>query len=134
MAGPEQSGNRSFLVVVGALVAVVLVVLLVVRGSRTSEPGAPSGPEMTTVTIVSDPSGATVTSADDGGVLGVTPFELTVPKKDGEMPIIVRREGYQDHRSTVPLFSATGRIDLKLTAVGEKPPPPPKPLPDGWAP
>jgi hypothetical protein len=133
MVAPEQSGNRSFLAVVGALVAVVVVVLLVVRGSRTSEPEAPSGPQMTTVMIVSDPSGATVTSAD-GGVLGVTPFELTAPKSDVEMPVLVKREGYQDHKTTVPLFSATGRVDVKLTAIGEEPPPPPKPLPDGWTP
>ena len=88
---------------------------------------------MTTVTVVSDPAGATVTLAD-GGLLGVTPFELTVPKRDADLPVTVRREGYQDSHVTVPLFSATGRIDVMMTAIGAKPPKPPKPPPDGWTP
>ncbi|HVU52774.1 MAG TPA: PEGA domain-containing protein [Polyangia bacterium] len=131
MADTAQSSNRSFMAIVGALVAVVGVVFLVVRGSRPSEPD--SGPAMTTVMIVSDPAGATVTNAD-GGVLGVTPFDLTVPKSDGELPVTVRRDGYQDKHVTVPLFSATGRVDVMMTKVGEKPPEPPKPPPDGWTP
>ena len=94
MAGPAQSGTRSFVAVVGALVAVVAVVVLVVRASRPPEP-VETGPAMTTVTIVSDPAGATVTDAD-GGLLGVAPFDLTVPKRDAELPVVVRREGYQE--------------------------------------
>jgi hypothetical protein len=82
---------------------------------------------------VSDPSGATVTLAD-GGVLGVTPFKVTFPKREAELPVIVSREGYQTRRLTVPLFSATGRIDVMMTAVGADAPPPPKPLPKDWTP
>jgi hypothetical protein len=133
MAPAEQSGNRSFVAIVGALVVVAAVVLLVVRGSRPSPPEEPTGPEMTTVKIVSDPTGATVTSPD-GGLLGVTPFDLTALKREGEMPVVVRREGYQEKHVTVPLFSATGRVDIMMTAVGQKPPEPPKPPPDGWTP
>jgi hypothetical protein len=133
MADPANSGTRSFLAVVGALVAVVVVLMLVVRAGRPPEPGAPSGPPMTTVMIASDPAGATVTNAD-GGVLGVTPFDLTVPKSDTELPVTARREGYQDKHTTVPLIAATGRVDIMMTKVGEKPPEPPKPPPDGWAP
>jgi hypothetical protein len=132
MAPAEQSGSRSFVGVVVAVVAVVAVVLLVVRGSRTSAP-KPAGPEMTTVTIVSDPAGATVTGPD-GGVLGVTPFELTVPERAAELPVQMRLDGYQEKRITVPLFSAQGRVDVLMTRVGEKPPEPPKPPPDGWVP
>jgi hypothetical protein len=132
MADPAKSGTRSFLAIVGALVTVVVVVMVVVRAGRPPEPGT-SGPPMTTVMIVSDPAGATVTSAD-GGVLGVTPFDLTVPKSDVELPVTVRRDGYQDKHTTVPLFSATGRVDVMMTKVGEKPPEPPKPPPDGWSP
>jgi hypothetical protein len=131
MADPAKSGTRSFVAIAGALVAVVGVLFLVVHGSRPPEPA--SGPPMTTVMIVSDPAGATVTNAD-GGVLGVTPFDLTVRKSDVEMPVTVRREGYQDKHTTVPLFSQTGRVDVTMTKVGEKPPEPPKPPPDGWTP
>jgi hypothetical protein len=132
MADSEKSGNRWFAAVVGALVVVVGVVLLVVRANRPAEPDT-SGPPMTTVTVVSDPAGATVTTAD-GGVLGVTPFEYTVEKRSAELPVTVRREGYQDSHITIPLFSATGRIDVMMTAIGAKPPTPPKPPPDGWTP
>jgi hypothetical protein len=132
MAGPERSANRSFAAVVGALVVVLVVVLLVVRGGH-APPSAPPAPAETTVEIVSDPSGATV-STEDGGVLGVTPFTLTTPKREGELPIVVRREGYQVSRLTVPLFSLTGRVDVMMTKVGEKRPEPPKPPPDGWVP
>ena len=89
------------MVVVGALVAVVAVVVLVVRASRPTEP-VETGPVMTTVTIVSDPAGATVKDAD-GGLLGVAPFDLIVPKREVELPVVVSREGYQDSRITVPL-------------------------------
>ena len=92
-----------------------------------------TGPATTTVTIVSDPAGATVKDAD-GGLLGIAPFELTVPKRDAELPVVVSREGYQDSRVTIPLYSATGRVDVKLWAIGEKRPPPPKPLPKDWSP
>jgi hypothetical protein len=133
MAGPEQSSNRPFASVVGALVLVAAVVLLILRASRPSEAPEPSGPAMTTVMIASEPSGATVIGPD-GGVLGVTPFDLTVPKREGELPVLVRREGYQERKVTVPLYSATGRVDVMMTAVGAEPPPPPKPLPQDWTP
>jgi hypothetical protein len=133
MAGPEQSGSRSFVAVVGALVAVVVVVLVVVRASGPTAPAVPEGPPMTDIEVVSDPAGATVTGAD-GGVLGVTPFWLKVPKREGEMPLVVRRDGYQERHVTVPLFSASGRIDVMMVAVGAKPPEPPKQPPDGWTP
>jgi hypothetical protein len=132
MAGAAQSGPRSFVLVVGALVAVVAVVVLIVRASRPAEP-VETGPVMTTVTIVSDPAGAPVSDAD-GGLLGVAPFDLIVPKREAELPVVVRREGYQDSRITIPLYSVTGRVDVKLWGVGEKRPPPPKPLPKDWSP
>jgi hypothetical protein len=133
MAESEKSGNRWFAAVVGALVVVVGGVLLVVRANGPSEPEAPPGPPTTTVTISSEPAGATVSTAD-GGVLGVTPFEYTTLKRNVELPVTVRREGYQDSHLTVPLFSATGRVDVMMTAIGAKPPTPPKPPPDGWTP
>jgi hypothetical protein len=134
MAEPQPSGRRSLAAVVLALAAVFGVVLLVVRAGRRAEPEAErTGPEMTTVMISSEPAGATV-SSEDGGVLGVTPFSLTLPKRDFEMPTHVRLAGYQEKRVTVPLFSATGRVDIMMTRVGEKPPEPPKPPPDGWVP
>jgi len=117
--------------VVAGLVVTVLVVVLV-RTRSADEPEA-SGPALTVVTIVSEPAGATVVRTD-GGVLGVTPFEITLPKTNSELPVLVQLPGYQTRRSTIPLFSQTGRVDVALVANGAEAPAPPKPPPDGWVP
>jgi hypothetical protein len=133
---PESSGaSRRSSTWVAALVGGIIVVAVVVLIARTrsSEEPAPSGPEMTAIEIVTEPAGATV-SFLDGGVLGTTPLDTKLPKRDGELPVIVRLVGYQERRVTVPLYSETGRIDVSLTAIGAEPPPPPKPLPKDWSP
>jgi hypothetical protein len=135
MTSPTQrpAGGRTFAVVVGAMIAVVAVVVLVVRAGAGRTSDEPAGPPITTIDIVSEPAGASVVRADDGGVVGVTPLTASFPKKDGELPVIVTLEGYQTRRVMVPLFSVTGRIDVMMTKVGEDAAVPP-PLPEHWNP
>jgi hypothetical protein len=130
-AGPARRFSSPLAAGVGAL-SVVLVVIAVVRASRPSAPEE-SGPEQTSVMISSEPAGATV-SREDGGALGVTPFQVTLPKANAELPVVVTLQGYQTRHTTVPLFSESGRVDVMLTPVGVEPPKPPKPPPDGWEP
>jgi hypothetical protein len=133
---PKPSGApRSSSAWVSALIGAIIVgaVIVLIARTRSTEEPAPSGPELTAIEIVSEPAGATV-SLTDGGVLGTTPLDTKLLKRDGELPVIVRLAGYQERRVTVPLYSQTGRIDVSLTAIGAEPPPPPKPLPKDWSP
>jgi hypothetical protein len=124
----------SFALVVGAIAVVAAVIFVVVRaGDAGREPAVPPGPPMANIDIVSDPVGASVFLADDGGLIGIAPLVLTRPQSDKDLTIIVRHEGYKDRRSTVPLLSPSGRIDVALTAIGEKDPVVPAPH-DGIAP
>jgi hypothetical protein len=128
-------GGRAVGLALGAIALVVALVMLVVRageGGRSAAPEAPQ-PPMTTVMIVSEPAGATITRPD-GGVLGKSPLTLTLPKSDGDLVVIVSLDGYQSRRSSVPLFSQSGRVDVALSPNGvdaavNHPPPP-----DGWTP
>jgi hypothetical protein len=136
MAEPSGSraGVRSYAIVVGALAVVVAVVVFVVRAGDAARGGGAPEPALSNVDIVSIPSGATVFRAPDGGVLGTTPFTLSLPKSDKDLAVIVRADGYQDRRVTVPLFSESGRVDVTLTAIGADAAPVPPPPPDGWVP
>jgi hypothetical protein len=118
MPEPPQSraAGHPFAVAVGAIVAVAAVVVVVVRAGSTGP--APRDPGVTNVDIVSDPVGASVIRADDGGVLGLAPLTLTLPKSETDLPVIVRHEGYQDRLVKVPLFSMSGRIDVELIKIG----------------
>jgi hypothetical protein len=115
------------------VVVVIVAVFFLVRSAGQRGEPATDEPAFTRIMISSEPAGATVTRAD-GGVLGTTPFEVSLPKANAELPVIVTLDGYQTHRVTVPLFSESGRVDVMLTPVGVEPPPPPKPPPDGWTP
>ena len=132
MAAPSghRTGAQSLALVVGAVVVVVAVVVLLVRAGDTGRGVAPARPELANVDIVSVPAGATVLRAD-GGVLGMTPFTLSLAKSDAELPVIFKADGFQDRRVTVPLFSSTGRIDVSLTAIGADGAPAPPPPRDG---
>lgn len=122
-----------FLKVVGALVVVAAVIAIVVRaGDAGRGPSEPPGPPMTNVDVVSDPVGASVFNAD-GGLIGIAPLVISVPKSDKELVIFTRHEGYQDRRSTIPLYATSGRIDVELIKIGEKERHV-KALPDGWTP
>ena len=111
----------------------VAVVIFVVRAGDVRRE-APVEPEITNVEIFSLPEGASVVRADDGGVLGQTPMTLTMPKSDKDLLVIFKADGYQDHPVKVPLFSETGRVDVKLTAIGADAAVSPPPPPDGWVP
>lgn len=104
-------------VIVAASIVFVAVAVFALTRSRGPEEEASREPPTATIEIVSTPTGASVARAD-GGALGVTPLTTTFPKSEGELAVIVRHEGYQDRRVTVPLFSTNGRIDVTLTALG----------------
>jgi hypothetical protein len=132
MSQPSSSrAPRTFMLVVAGMVVVALVAIFVVRvGGGRDAPVA--DPNLANIEIRSAPSGATVLLLD-GGVLGTTPFVAALQQSPKELPVVVKLEGYQDHPLTVPLFSANGRIDTKLTRIGEDAAVP-RPLPDGWTP
>jgi PEGA domain len=121
---------QSLALVAGAVVVVVAVVAILVSAGGAGPRKAPAGPELAKVDIVSVPAGATVTRAD-GGILGTTPFTLSLAKSNTELPVIVKAVGYQDRAVTVPLFADSGRIDVTLTAIGAVAPPGPAPARDG---
>jgi PEGA domain len=130
----SRSSVSTFALVVGGMVAVAAVILLVVRAGGSGEVAAPpEGPAMANIDIVSDPVGASVFLADDGGLIGTAPLTITRPQSDKELVVITRHEGYQDRRSTIPLFAANGRVDIELIRIGEKERPVPQ-RPDGWTP
>ena len=112
-------------VAVAAILAVVAVVLRLGGAGRPAGEAAPA-PAFTNVDIISVPAGAVVVRADDGAVLGQTPFVLSVAKSDTDLPVIVEADGYQDRRVAVPLFSESGRVDVTLTASGADAAPPPE--------
>ena len=122
----------SLLKVVGALVVVAAVIAIVVHAGEGGRASTPPGPPMTNVDVVSDPVGASVFDAD-GGLIGIAPLVISVPKSDKDLVVITKAEGYQDRRSTVPLYATSGRIDVELIRIGEKERPV-KALPDGWVP
>jgi len=127
----RPAAGRTLAVVVAASVAVVAVVLRFGTAGRTADE-ASAVAAFTNVDIVSVPAGAVVIRADDGGVLGRTPFVLSVAKSDAELPVIVKADGFQDRRVAVPLFSESGRVDVTLTATGADPAAvPPSPLEGG---
>jgi len=128
---PQRTASRSFALAVGAIIAVVAVVILIVRAGDAAHTDAPAGPPRTTIDIVSEPPGATMVRADDGGLIGVAPFTASLPKGEGELPVFVKLEGYQTRWLTVPLFSETGRIDVKLWRNGVDSGIPPSP-PEHW--
>lgn len=135
MAEPFGPGARlrPYAIAVGALVVVIAVVTFVVRAGDARRE-APVEPEITKVEIFSLPVGAFVVRADDGGLLGQTPMTLTTAKSDKDFPVIVKADGYQDRPVKVPLFSETGRVDVRLNAIGADAAASPPPPPDGWVP
>jgi hypothetical protein len=112
-----HSSSRRGIVIAAALGLIVLaaVVFGVTRGSGDAPP-PPAAPDLTNVYITCVPNDSTVTRADDGTVLGRTPMTMTFPRGNGTIAVIVHHDGFNDRRVDVPLFSATGRIDVELTS------------------
>jgi hypothetical protein len=110
--------SRRGIVIAAALGLVVLAaVLFGVTRSGGDAPPPVAGPEMTNVYMTCVPNDSTVTRADDGTLLGRTPLTLTLPKSSGMLTVVVHHDGFNDRRVEVPLFSATGRIDVELTSL-----------------
>jgi hypothetical protein len=134
---PEPTKSRAavpgFALVVGSMAVVAALVVLIARVGD-SRPAAPAEPAMANIDVVSDPVGASVFRADDGGLIGIAPLVISLPRSEKDLVIITKHPGYQDRRSTVPLFSASGRIDIELIRIGAKERPIPPPPPDGWTP
>jgi hypothetical protein len=137
MAEPSQPrpSNRSLAIVVGLMVAVALVAIFLLRvGAASKDDAPPTDPKVASIQLLSLPTGATVRRADDGGVLGVTPFIVDLPRSDTDVAVVVHRDGYQDRHVTVPVFSLNGRVEVTLTAIGADAAPLPPQPPDGWSP
>jgi serine/threonine-protein kinase len=119
----------------GALVAGSVAAFLVVRA--TSEPTptpppvvepavatptpqpppvAPAQPANVTIKFRSEPAGASVARQDNGQQLGVTPFEIEVPKGQAPLEVVFKKASYADTtKSIVP--SDTGVLNATLKAV-----------------
>ena len=124
---PPRSAKRQLAITLGAVAVVAAVIAAVALGSGGG-PTESSPPAYTQIYVVSDPPGATVTRTD-GGVFGNAPITLELPRSETDFPVIVRHEGYKDRHVTVPVFALSGRIDVKLTRLGEDEPPPPRRIP-----
>jgi hypothetical protein len=123
--------------VLGSMILVGGVVALVSLSGRPSGPPPPPEPDETEIELVTDPVGATIYLIGDAGVgeaLGLGPMTLKRPRENKELFVVTRYPGYKERRSTIPLFSKSGRIDIELIKVGAPDPKPPKALPDGWTP
>jgi hypothetical protein len=129
---PPRAASRPFAIVVGLMVVGVLIAVFVLRVGEPAPSSAPE-PVLANIVIVANPPGSSVSSEADGGVLGHTPFTLSLPKSETDLIVIVRHDGYQDRRVSVPLFSLSGRVDVKLTPIGVDAAAPPAP-PANWTP
>jgi serine/threonine protein kinase len=75
---------------------------------------APAAPQAKIkISVVTTPEGANVTNAENGELLGVTPYTTTLPRGDGAMKIVVAKPGYQSQSHTVS-FSRDEQLDLSL--------------------
>jgi serine/threonine protein kinase len=123
----------------GALVAGSVAAFLVVRATSTPTkapapvaeavvakptpppPVAAAQPAKISIKFRSEPAGASVARQDNGEQLGITPFEVEIPKAQSPLQVIFKRAGYADAtRSIIP--SDPGVLDATLNAV--LPPPP----------
>ncbi|HLL24331.1 MAG TPA: protein kinase, partial [Kofleriaceae bacterium] len=74
-----------------------------------------------TIKIVSEPPGADVLLA--GKVIGTTPLDRTIEKRDGQAILVVHRSGYADVETKIDL---TADFEKTLTLVKLEDPPKPK--------
>ncbi|MEL6345102.1 MAG: serine/threonine-protein kinase [Myxococcota bacterium] len=90
-------------------------------------------PREVTVTVTSEPAGATVLSGDE--VLGETPWTgrlVVVPGGETDRTLTVRKEGFEDADTVVDLSGeqVTGAVALVALPPEPKPTPDPKPTSD----
>jgi eukaryotic-like serine/threonine-protein kinase len=112
---------------------------LLLRGKSPATPAAtvqapagdPAAPkdEMLTITITSEPVGAHVIRADQGGAdVGETPVDLKVKKGDPSFDVQIRLEGYQSQTRSVSTNNSKEMV-VVMAKVQAPAPPPVAPLP-----
>jgi hypothetical protein len=79
--------------------------------------------------LATTPAGASVEL--DGKRLGATPLDVELPRRDGEVQLVMSRDGFADLKQRVDL-SADRSLSLTLRGVRpaklvRRPPPPPPP-------
>ncbi len=74
----------------------------------------PPVPDTVEVEVSSNPPGATVSRADTGEQLGVTPLKLTLPRSDGTMTLRLELQGHRRAEKTVRL-DVNSAIEVALT-------------------
>lgn len=73
-------------------------------------------PDVTTVMLVTTPPGAMVTNAVTGAILGRTPLEVSLPKRDDTLELQLALDNYVPQRRVVHL-DENQRLELVLTPV-----------------
>ena len=97
-------------------------------------------PGEVTLGFESDPAGAEIYRKADGVRIGVTPHEITVPAIDGELVVLIKKNGYRSREVAIRSdLSSTTNVELeRKTSAGKpkrrpprkkKPTPKPKPKP-----
>jgi hypothetical protein len=66
-------------------------------------PPGVAAPTAIALSIASKPSGAEVFRAADGVLLGTTPFEIEMPRGDGEAVFLLKKSRYRDERVALRL-------------------------------
>jgi hypothetical protein len=85
--------------------------------------------EMVTITITSEPAGAHVIRADQGGAdVGATPVEIKAKKGDPAFDVQIRKEGFKSQTRSVST-SSSKEIQVDLAKVEAALPPPTAPPP-----
>ncbi len=65
--------------------------------------GGPAAPVSVALTVETVPSEAAIYRVSDGVRLGETPRRLELPRSTGALDLLLRRDGYQDQRLSLPL-------------------------------
>jgi hypothetical protein len=142
---PKSHGALLAGILAAALVAGGVAAFLVVRSGSSSQPAtvqkavstpapapvppppqaAPAPPAKVSIKFRSEPVGAAVARKDTGEQLGVTPFEIEVPRGQSSLAVVFKKANFKDvSRSIVPQES--GLLDATLEAT-ESPAPSPTP-------
>jgi serine/threonine-protein kinase len=142
---PKSHGALLAGILAAALVAGGVAAFLVVRSGSSSQPAtvqkavstpapapvppppqaAPAPPAKVSIKFRSEPVGAAVARKDTGEQLGVTPFEIEVPRGQSSLAVVFKKANFKDvSRSIVPQES--GLLDATLEAT-ESPAPIPTP-------
>jgi serine/threonine-protein kinase len=143
---PQSHGALLVGILAAALVAGGVAAFLVVRSGSSSQPAtvqqavskptpaptpptppqaAPAPSAKVSIKFRSEPVGAAVARQDTGEQLGVTPFEIEVPRGQSPLAVVFKKANFKDvSRSIVPQES--GSLDATLEAAPSPAPMPPK--------